>query len=49
MGHGMMGQGLLGYILDRPNDIELVGVIDRHPGEARQHRGRAAGASATSP
>ncbi len=30
-GSGMMGQGLLGYILDRPNDIELVGVIDRHP------------------
>lgn len=30
-GTGMMGQGLLGYILDRPNDIELVGVIDRHP------------------
>jgi len=30
-GAGMMGQGLLGYILDRPNDIELVGVIDRHP------------------
>jgi 2,4-diaminopentanoate dehydrogenase len=30
-GAGMMGQGLLGFILDRPNDIELVGVIDRHP------------------
>jgi len=30
-GAGMMGQGLLRYILDRPNDIELVGVIDRHP------------------
>lgn len=30
-GTGMMGQGLLGYILDRPRDIELVGVIDRHP------------------
>lgn len=30
-GAGMMGQGLLGYILDRPKDIELVGVIDRHP------------------
>ncbi|HEY5540513.1 MAG TPA: 2,4-diaminopentanoate dehydrogenase [Coriobacteriia bacterium] len=30
-GAGMMGQGLLGYILDRPEDIELVGVIDRHP------------------
>jgi 4-hydroxy-tetrahydrodipicolinate reductase len=26
-----MGQGLLRYILDRPSDIELVGVIDRHP------------------
>ena len=30
-GAGMMGQGLLDYILDRPKDIELVGVIDRHP------------------
>jgi 4-hydroxy-tetrahydrodipicolinate reductase len=30
-GAGMMGQGLLDYILDRPRDIELVGVIDRHP------------------
>ncbi len=26
-GTGMMGQGLLGYILDRPRDIELCGVI----------------------
>ena len=26
-GTGMMGQGLLGFILDRPNDIELVGAI----------------------
>ena len=23
-GTGMMGQGLLGYILDRPKDIDLV-------------------------
>lgn len=30
-GTGMMGTGLLGYILDRPNQIDLVGVIDRHP------------------
>ena len=30
-GAGMMGQGLLGYILDRPQSAELVGVIDRHP------------------
>lgn len=30
-GTGMMGQGLLGYILERPRQIELVGVIDRHP------------------
>lgn len=30
-GTGMMGQGLLGYILDRPNDIELVGAIDISP------------------
>jgi 4-hydroxy-tetrahydrodipicolinate reductase len=27
----MMGQGLLHFILDRPNQIELVGVIDRDP------------------
>ena len=26
-GTGMMGQGLLHYILDRPNDVELVGAI----------------------
>ena len=38
-GAGMMGQGLLGYILDRPNDIDLVGVIDRHP----EKHGRTAG------
>jgi len=30
-GTGMMGQGLLGYILDRPEDIELVGAIDVAP------------------
>ena len=30
-GTGMMGQGLLGYILDRPNDIELTGVIVTNP------------------
>lgn len=30
-GTGMMGQGLLGYILDRPNDVELVGAIDINP------------------
>lgn len=30
-GVGMMGQGLLGYLLDRPDDVEIVGVIDRHP------------------
>lgn len=30
-GAGMMGQGLLGFILDRPNDVELVGVIDEDP------------------
>jgi len=30
-GTGMMGQGLLGYMLDRPKQIEIVGVIDRHP------------------
>ena len=30
-GTGMMGQGLLGYILDRPKDIDLVGVIVTSP------------------
>ena len=30
-GTGMMGQGLLGYLLDRPKQVDLVGVIDRHP------------------
>ena len=33
-GTGMMGQGLLDYILDRPGQIELVGAIDADP--ARQ-------------
>jgi 4-hydroxy-tetrahydrodipicolinate reductase len=30
-GTGMMGQGLLGYILDRPEQIELVGAIVTNP------------------
>jgi hypothetical protein len=30
-GTGMMGQGLLGYILDRPKDIDLVGVVVTNP------------------
>jgi 2,4-diaminopentanoate dehydrogenase len=30
-GTGMMGQGLLGFILDRPKDIDLVGVIVTNP------------------
>ena len=30
-GTGMMGQGLLGYILDRPKDIDLCGVIVTNP------------------
>jgi 4-hydroxy-tetrahydrodipicolinate reductase len=30
-GTGMMGQGLLGYLLDRPNDVELAGVIVTNP------------------
>jgi len=29
-GTGMMGQGLLGYLLDRPRDVELVGAIVGH-------------------
>lgn len=30
-GTGMMGQGLLGFLLDRPNDVELVGAIVTNP------------------
>lgn len=30
-GTGMMGQGLLGFLLDRPADIELMGAIDFDP------------------
>ena len=30
-GTGMMGQGLLGFILDRPKDLELVGAIVTNP------------------
>ncbi|MCE5190975.1 MAG: Gfo/Idh/MocA family oxidoreductase [Actinomycetia bacterium] len=30
-GTGMMGQGLLGFILDRPKDIDLVGAIVTNP------------------
>ncbi len=30
-GAGMMGQGLMRFLLDRPKDVEIVGVIDRHP------------------
>src|SRR5450756_2010222 len=30
-GTGMMGQGLLGYILDRPKDVDLCGVIVTNP------------------
>ncbi len=30
-GTGMMGQGLLGYILDRPKQVELIGAIDIDP------------------
>jgi len=30
-GTGMMGQGLLGYVLDRPSDIDLVGVVVTNP------------------
>ncbi len=33
-GTGMMGQGLLGYILDRPNQLELVGAIVTNPAKA---------------
>jgi hypothetical protein len=30
-GTGMMGQGLLGYLLDRPKDVELVGAVVTNP------------------
>ena len=30
-GTGMMGQGLLGFILDRPDGVELIGAIDTDP------------------
>ena len=30
-GTGMMGQGLLGYLLDRPKDVELTGAIVTNP------------------
>ncbi len=30
-GTGMMGQGLLGFLLDRPKDVELVGAIVTNP------------------
>ena len=30
-GTGMMGQGLLGFLLDRPRDVELVGAIAHDP------------------
>ncbi len=30
-GTGMMGQGLLGFILDRPKDIDLVGIVVTNP------------------
>ena len=30
-GTGMMGQGLLGFLLDRPKDVEIVGVIAHDP------------------
>lgn len=30
-GTGMMGQGLLGFLLDRPNDVEILGAIVTNP------------------
>lgn len=42
-GTGMMGQGLLGFILDRPNDIELVGAIDISPAKQGQTVGQLLG------
>jgi 4-hydroxy-tetrahydrodipicolinate reductase len=42
-GTGMMGQGLLGYILDRPKDIDLVGVIVTNPAKEGKTAGELLG------
>lgn len=42
-GTGMMGQGLLGYILERPKDIELVGAIVTNPAKEGKRVGELLG------
>ena len=42
-GTGMMGQGLLGFILDRPRDIDLVGVIVTNPAKEGKSAGELLG------
>jgi hypothetical protein len=42
-GTGMMGQGLLGFILDRPKDIDLVGVIVTNPAKEGKSAGELLG------
>lgn len=42
-GTGMMGQGLLRFILDRPRDIELVGAIVTNPAKEGQAVGELLG------
>ena len=44
-GTGMMGQGLLGFILDRPKDIDLVGVIVTNPAKEGKSAGELLGRS----
>jgi 4-hydroxy-tetrahydrodipicolinate reductase len=39
----MMGQGLLRYLLDRPNDVELVGAIDTDPSKGGKSVGELLG------
>ena len=46
-GTGMMGQGLLGFILDRPKDIDLVGVIVTNPAKEDHSVGELLGRECT--
>ena len=42
-GTGSMGQGLLGFILDRPHDLELAGCIDIDPAKVGKRVGEIVG------
>jgi hypothetical protein len=44
-GTGMMGQGLLGFLLDRPKDVELVGAIVTNPAKDGKSVGELLGRS----